>query len=248
MKFTITIEGASANNLSALASALGATTSPHGGIEEKMHHTNFTIDETNMLSYPDDKPEPGPIIRSSHSHAVDNTPVYEMGPETQARHNMEDPTPATTDEPTASANHDSHGLPWDERIHASSKALNADGTWRKRRGVTGDVVNAVEAELRAGSTMGASIPKSQPVPDGDSIPASLDRRASTPDAVSVQPGSVKYTDFVPMVMAALGAGKLDNAYIQDVLNSVGVPAINLLANQPDKLSEVVFRMQADGRL
>ena len=28
---------------------------------------------------------------------------------------------------------DSTGTPWDERIHASSKALNSDGTWRTRR-------------------------------------------------------------------------------------------------------------------
>lgn len=28
---------------------------------------------------------------------------------------------------------DSNGMPWDERIHASSKALNSDGTWRVRR-------------------------------------------------------------------------------------------------------------------
>lgn len=32
-------------------------------------------------------------------------------------------------EPTA----DSTGTPWDERIHSTSKALNADGTWRLRR-------------------------------------------------------------------------------------------------------------------
>lgn len=43
---------------------------------------------------------------------------------------------------------DSAGLPWDERIHSSNKALNADGTWRKRRGVTDETVAAVEAELR----------------------------------------------------------------------------------------------------
>lgn len=28
---------------------------------------------------------------------------------------------------------DSNGTPWDERIHSTSKALNADGTWRLRR-------------------------------------------------------------------------------------------------------------------
>lgn len=37
-------------------------------------------------------------------------------------------------EPTVSdAATDSTGTPWDERIHSTSKALNADGTWRLRR-------------------------------------------------------------------------------------------------------------------
>ena len=35
--------------------------------------------------------------------------------------------------PQASDTTDSTGTPWDERIHSTSKALNADGTWRLRR-------------------------------------------------------------------------------------------------------------------
>lgn len=48
---------------------------------------------------------------------------------------------------------DSTGLPWDERIHASSKALNADGTWRTKRGVDKALVASVEAALRATHTI-----------------------------------------------------------------------------------------------
>jgi len=53
---------------------------------------------------------------------------------------------------------DKNGLPWDERIHSSSKNLNADGTWRYLRGGDTDLRAKVEAELRermAGSTAGA---------------------------------------------------------------------------------------------
>ncbi|QHJ81449.1 MAG: hypothetical protein [Bacteriophage sp.] len=35
--------------------------------------------------------------------------------------------------PVRAAATDSTGTPWDERIHSTSKALNADGTWRLRR-------------------------------------------------------------------------------------------------------------------
>jgi hypothetical protein len=44
---------------------------------------------------------------------------------------------------------DVNGLPWDERIHAATKATKADGSWRARRNVSADLVQQVEAELRA---------------------------------------------------------------------------------------------------
>jgi len=50
---------------------------------------------------------------------------------------------------------DSTGTPWDERIHSTSKALNADGTWRLRRkpkdmdeAEWGATVQRVQDELR----------------------------------------------------------------------------------------------------
>lgn len=44
---------------------------------------------------------------------------------------------------------DVNGLPWDERIHSSSKNKNQDGTWRYTRGGDPAVRATVEAELRA---------------------------------------------------------------------------------------------------
>ena len=45
---------------------------------------------------------------------------------------------------------DSAGLPWDARIHASTRTkLKADGRWKQKRGVDAALVASVEAELRA---------------------------------------------------------------------------------------------------
>lgn len=44
---------------------------------------------------------------------------------------------------------DANGLPWDDRIHSSSRARNADGSWRMKRGVQEHLVKEVEHELRA---------------------------------------------------------------------------------------------------
>lgn len=46
---------------------------------------------------------------------------------------MEEMSDVGLDESGAPPTIDSTGTPWDERIHSTSKALNADGTWRLRR-------------------------------------------------------------------------------------------------------------------
>lgn len=50
----------------------------------------------------------------------------------------------------ASGELDSEGLPWDSRIHASSKAKVANGTWRTKRGADENEVYKIKAELRGG--------------------------------------------------------------------------------------------------
>lgn len=75
---------------------------------------------------------------------------------------------------------DADGLPWDERIHSSSKARNADGRWKAKRGVPADVVERVRAELRGGAgqttgpapTPAPATPQTPFTPQGPAIPAS----------------------------------------------------------------------------
>ena len=43
---------------------------------------------------------------------------------------------------------DSEGIPWDARIHSSSKEKVANGTWRNRRGVDKNLVEQVKASYR----------------------------------------------------------------------------------------------------
>lgn len=60
---------------------------------------------------------------------------------------------------------DADGLPWDERIHSGpkdKKPKNADGTWRRKRGMGDDdkaeFVKSVEAELRQIMAAGGNAP------------------------------------------------------------------------------------------
>jgi hypothetical protein len=67
----------------------------------------------------------------------------DAGNSTAASH--DDDGPANMNAP----NTDTAGMPWDERIHSTKKGLNADGTWRKRRGVDAAFITQIETELRA---------------------------------------------------------------------------------------------------
>lgn len=73
-------------------------------------------------------------------------------------------TPAA-DTPSSEIVTDKAGLPWDERIHSSSKNMNADGTWRYLRGGDVDLRAAVEAELRAKLANTETPPPPPPVAD-----------------------------------------------------------------------------------
>jgi len=54
--------------------------------------------------------------------------------------------------------YDASGLPWDERIHASTKTRTAKNLWTRRRGVDDALVAQIEAELRGVHQVAASIP------------------------------------------------------------------------------------------
>lgn len=57
--------------------------------------------------------------------------------------------PAPQASPAVGAEVDKEGLPWDARIHSSSKEKNKDGTWRQRRNLPDGEKERVEQELRA---------------------------------------------------------------------------------------------------
>lgn len=97
----------------------------------------------------------------------------------------------------ADAQRDKTGLPWDARIHSGNKTINADGSWKKRKGVSDAIVDAVTAELRATCGMAtgtgaASAPTGTIIPVADI--AQLTNQAIAPPAPVAVP--------VPAVIAA----------------------------------------------
>ena len=86
--------------------------------------------------------------------------------------------PEITGTPPAGAQLDKNGLPWDARIHAASKVINADGAWRQKRGVAADLVATVEAELR--SVMALPVPDTHGSPELDADAAKLTAMGGDP--------------------------------------------------------------------
>lgn len=146
---------------------------------------------------------------------------------------------------------DAEGYPWDERIHASSRATVADGTWRKKRGVDEALVAEVRAEwdakLRATvpappteaerlqadhvSTMPAEV--APPPPPAAIDPASVGFGAADawPDDIlgPRTDAAAPFPQFMAYVGKRIGSGELDNVRLLAVLNEHGVPLLPALS-------------------
>lgn len=110
--------------------------------------------------------------------------------------------------------HDVDGIKWDKRIHSSSKELNKDGTWRKRRGVDDALVRSVEAELR-GTPVSHGSPIPQVIAEIDYAPVS----------------EMTFAELLDGVTKAMVSGQLNQATIVAALDSVGLTALpHLLGN------------------
>jgi hypothetical protein len=64
--------------------------------------------------------------------------------------------------------HDSRGVPWDARVHASTKELTEKGVWRRRRGVTPQQLHEVESQ---GSRVPVAVPAAPMTPAVPMAPA-----------------------------------------------------------------------------
>jgi hypothetical protein len=141
---------------------------------------------------------------------------------------------------------DKNGIPWDERIHASSRVKIADGSWRTKRGVDETLVAQVTNELKA--LMGIPAP-----PVAAVIPAPPAPIADTPAAVvaAVPPpppvAPVERSAFVALIgkaSALIGAKKLTQEELTSAVVAAGVPSLPLLANRLDLVPFVTDTIDA----
>lgn len=140
-----------------------------------------------------------------------------------------------TASPAGAVELDKSGLPWDGRIHASSKAKVADGSWRAKRGVDPELVKQVEAELRqtmaAPAAPGAGwVPPAAPANPLAAVPWPF----PAPDAAPV----VTYAELTALVTSSLSLGTVTLEQVNAACNNHGIPSFPSLASRPDLVPAV----------
>lgn len=107
--------------------------------------------------------------------ASENYPIVQSAFSVPQSQNVQPavPTPEAAPRiPTARIGLDSRNIPWDERVHASTKEINKDGTWRSRRNVNKDVVKQIETELKANTQVQATVSVVPSIPGIPAFPTS----------------------------------------------------------------------------
>lgn len=128
---------------------------------------------------------------------------------------------------------DKNGLPWDERIHAGTKALNGDGTWKKRRGVDDATVAAVTAELTGAAPAPTPTPQPEPTPAPTPAPVPSTNRIQDFQQIVQElqkAGTAAATDYMP---------KYHGQIVQTLLKLSGVTTVpEATTEQMQKMYEV----------
>jgi hypothetical protein len=151
--------------------------------------------------------------------------------------------------PAAGVELDAHGVPWDARIHASTKSKKKDGTWTALRGLRDDTQKQqIEAELRAqaqGQQLGAlvqaqgatplpGIAAPQMAPPAPllvmNVPASLG--ATSLPGVPPAADPTTFEQLMPRVTQAIVSGVLPPAALQQACGLLGLSSVVALQTSP----------------
>lgn len=126
---------------------------------------------------------------------------------------------------------DAQGIPWDQRIHASSKAKTADGNWRVKRNVAPELVAQITAELKG--AMGLPAPAPAPValvvvPPAPPAPVAPPPPPAAP-AIVVDP----FNDLMTYITGRQAAKTITAAKVMEVVKAQGFDSLMTLAQRPD---------------
>ncbi len=152
---------------------------------------------------------------------------------------------------------DANGLPWDKRIHASTQAFVADGSWRRKPKVSDEdfkrisdelhvVLTAPEAPVLAVAAMTAAEAFAQPAiktfASGLPVPPNM--------SAFVMPAPTTFIEFMTWIGGHSHAQRLTLANVSDAMaelglvNAEGRGAVALIDKRPDLIPAAYARLSA----
>lgn len=186
------------------------------------------------------QPAPSTVVagQSTTAQEVPQVTSAPQAPATTSTAQVSDPLAAAAPAAPTTPAVDAKGSPWDHRIHASSKALNADGTWRAKRGVDAALVAQVEAELRTVPAATPTLNQLDPAAVFGAAPAPAPVAAPAPSATPTT-----MAELMPRVSNAVVAGKLTPTALGDACMQVGLANVIALNAAPQLVPQVFAVLQ-----
>lgn len=142
---------------------------------------------------------------------------------------------------------DNSGLPWDARIHASTKVKNADGSWRNKRGVDPALITTVTAELRQVMAATGAPAVAAPPPPAEAAPITDPAAAfaappppvaaPAPPVAEAAPAATAPMAEFPRIMKIVtekqAAGLVTTELVRNIAVQLGLTGVADLAKRPD---------------
>lgn len=203
---------------------------PHHGHDARPVAIVGNDDDARVVFGANAQPATGPVTVV----AADPTPGHAI------------PAPPALPPPGAAAapDKDAKGVPWDARIHASSKEKNKDGTWRVKRGADKAEVARILAEITPMALPPASppMPPIPPVPPAAPPAAPVSVPAGAPVASGV-PASADapvnpFVELMQHVMLQVRSSKITNAEVMECAGKFGIVRLDELSAKVELIPQV----------
>lgn len=150
---------------------------------------------------------------------------------------------ATTSPAPNSVELDSTGLPWDHRIHASTKTKTAKGVWTRRRGIEDSLVAEVEAQLRA--AMAIPAPPPPPVKHAAEVHGVHGGDGATlqqQQAAASEPAAA-FGTLMTFITERVANKRLTPEQVQAAVQTVGLESINLVMARQDLIPQILTELK-----
>lgn len=229
---------------------------------ETSEHDAVSLNTATIFGAPLVEVPPGtPFVHSVSTPLPEHssTPVHAVEPPPAVDPSIAAALQARNAPTHAVAETDSAGMPWDGRIHASTRAKIAGGVWRLRRGIDDATVASVTAELRAAmaAPTATAPPLSVVATTGETATAHVAPPPPPPAAVAPPPpppatfvapvpgltpppagaGPMTFPQLM-LRITALPPGPETQARVAQAVQSAGLPSLAMLGARADLVPTV----------